>query len=91
MKQRELIVLMTATVIFLPGCSGGISQSEYNQVVSERDELQAQYDNLLEDYEELESAFQEQTQEQIQEQEPTKSANMDTDNDSKTGCCRIAC
>ena len=43
MKKLILIALCT---LFLTGCSSGVSQEEYDKVVAERDELQAQLNSI---------------------------------------------
>lgn len=46
MKKKVLFLVLTS--FMLAGCgSSGISQDEYNKVVEERDELQAQLDELI--------------------------------------------
>lgn len=49
MKKRVIALLLCGALIGVTGCSSGVSQEEYNKVVEERDELQAQLDALTEE------------------------------------------
>lgn len=50
MKKKVATLLLCGTLIALTGCSSGVSQEEYDEVVKERDELQEKYDRLLDEY-----------------------------------------
>ena len=47
MKKKVATLLLCGTLIALTGCSSGVSQEEYDEVVKERDELQEKYDRYI--------------------------------------------
>lgn len=53
MLKQNMIVLSLLFMAVLSGCSNGISQSDYDQVISEEESIQKEYDALQESYDKL--------------------------------------
>lgn len=70
--KRNMIALTLLLMVTLSGCSNGISQSDYEQIISEMESISEEYDNLQNEYNQVLSE-----KELVQEQYDTLQENYE--------------
>jgi len=54
--MKKIVVLLAIIAMLLVGCSAGVSQEEYDELLEEYEELEEKYRELKQDYKELAEA-----------------------------------
>lgn len=76
MKKR-MPILLCCTCLLLSGCSGGVSQEEYDALVAEKESLQEEYDALKDAFDRLHVKY-EKLSEEVKA--PESNSNSDYEN-----------